>query len=305
MSRLLRLDTLGNIWIIGHESSRYLFLILSIQACLQAGTAGQQWSFYIVDASSPEHLDQLTGYDAQFFGFLPDKALVAFQPDRIELLQRSGFNPVLFDADPGEGACFQLSVAEDRVDTLPDAIRILYAEDGTVLFQAEPADAEQAAIYGFGLTAISSRPVSAPKARPALRTRPMSGIESEFYQSMVDNVSQSEITSTIRDLQNFQTRYTYTDSCRASAEYLFGRFTDFGLAASFDEFEYNGSDQRNVVAVYPGLTDPDRIYIICGHYDSINNHGDSWLIAPGADDNGSGCGRPWWKRPASPVHVRF
>jgi hypothetical protein len=42
----------------------------------------------------------------------------------------------------------------------------------------------------------------------------------------------------------------------------------------------------NVVATKTGTTDPEEIYIICGHYDSISNN--PTYLAPGADDNGTG-----------------
>jgi hypothetical protein len=46
------------------------------------------------------------------------------------------------------------------------------------------------------------------------------------------------------------------------------------------------SGDVNVVATIPGTTDPEEIYIICGHYDSISNMPETY--APGADDNGTG-----------------
>jgi photosystem II stability/assembly factor-like uncharacterized protein len=42
----------------------------------------------------------------------------------------------------------------------------------------------------------------------------------------------------------------------------------------------------NVVATIPGTTNPEEIYIICGHYDSISQMPE--ISAPGADDNGTG-----------------
>ncbi|MHC5065836.1 MAG: M28 family metallopeptidase [Planctomycetota bacterium] len=45
----------------------------------------------------------------------------------------------------------------------------------------------------------------------------------------------------------------------------------------------------NIVATLRGTTDPDRIYVVGGHYDSRNSRGsDGEGLAPGANDDGSG-----------------
>jgi Zn-dependent M28 family amino/carboxypeptidase len=54
----------------------------------------------------------------------------------------------------------------------------------------------------------------------------------------------------------------------------------YGLECHFETFTYQGNTGFNVVAELPGTTRPDEVYIIGGHYDSVNN--------PGADDNASG-----------------
>ena len=44
----------------------------------------------------------------------------------------------------------------------------------------------------------------------------------------------------------------------------------------------------NIVATLKGTTDPDRVYVVGGHYDSINsNPRDPKGQAPGANDDGS------------------
>ncbi|MCP4228708.1 MAG: M28 family peptidase [bacterium] len=43
---------------------------------------------------------------------------------------------------------------------------------------------------------------------------------------------------------------------------------------------------ENVIAEKTGNTKPEEIYIICAHYDSTSDS--PWLLAPGAEDNGSG-----------------
>jgi len=109
---------------------------------------------------------------------------------------------------------------------------------------------------------------------------------------VVDQVSDSALTAYVTRLEEFRTRYTYTDSVLAASSYLKDMFTGFGYTeVSFDSFSLGGLDQRNVVAVKPGTRDPDRVIIVGGHYDSavLPQAGcDPDTLAPGADDNASG-----------------
>ena len=43
----------------------------------------------------------------------------------------------------------------------------------------------------------------------------------------------------------------------------------------------------NVIAVKPGIRNPDKLVILCGHYDSTSDD-TTRMLAPGADDNASG-----------------
>jgi hypothetical protein len=57
-------------------------------------------------------------------------------------------------------------------------------------------------------------------------------------------------------------------------------FQSYGLTAVLEPFTYGGYSGNNVVATKLGTVDPNRIYIVGGHYDSAGT--------PGADDNASG-----------------
>mgnify|MGYP001171514090 FL=1 len=67
-----------------------------------------------------------------------------------------------------------------------------------------------------------------------------------------------------------------------AANYLKQKFESYGLAAYDQNFSTTG---RNVYAVQTGTLYPEQKYIICAHYDDMP----SGNIAPGADDNASGC----------------
>jgi leucyl aminopeptidase len=70
-------------------------------------------------------------------------------------------------------------------------------------------------------------------------------------------------------------------------DFLYGRFQALG----WQDLHLHDYDAYadNVVAVLPGLVDPDEIWVLGAHYDSINSfNADPTAPAPGADDNGTG-----------------
>jgi hypothetical protein len=129
-----------------------------------------------------------------------------------------------------------------------------------------------------------------PKAWPAV----VSAVPGEApartdFDPMVDQivaeVSQTQYVAKWQALDDFETRYSYTTQNAASAAYMHSVFTALGLQARYHFFNMSGQ-RKNVVGIKPGLTHPERVVYITGHFDSTsedpNNH------APGADDNASG-----------------
>jgi hypothetical protein len=83
------------------------------------------------------------------------------------------------------------------------------------------------------------------------------------------------------------TRYSYSgEPVQKATQFVYEHFQNLGLEVEYHYYNWWGNNWRNVVATKPGLTDPDDIYIICAHVDSISN--DPYNYAPGADDNASG-----------------
>lgn len=126
---------------------------------------------------------------------------------------------------------------------------------------------------------------------------------------MVKEVSQKNIEATVRKLASFGTRNTLssqTDPERgigAARDWLYGEFQRIGKDCgdclmvekqTFIQPKANRIPQpveiTNVVATLRGTTDPDRVYVVSGHYDSMCNLDptDITCDAPGANDDASG-----------------
>jgi Zn-dependent M28 family amino/carboxypeptidase len=130
---------------------------------------------------------------------------------------------------------------------------------------------------------------------------------------MVREVSAKNIEATIRKLVTFGTRNTLssqTDPARgigAARDWIYGEFqrisSDCGGCLQVEKQTFTQAAippprgrypteavLTNVYAVLKGTTDPDRVYVVSGHYDSMCNQNatDITCDAPGANDDASG-----------------
>ena len=126
---------------------------------------------------------------------------------------------------------------------------------------------------------------------------------------MVKEVSAKNIEATIRKLVSFGTRNTLSEQDNptrgigAARDWIYDEFQKISSECggcldvqkqSFVQPKGNRVPEpitlTNVYAVLKGTTDPDRIYLVSGHYDSMCNLNatDTKCDAPGANDDASG-----------------
>jgi len=143
---------------------------------------------------------------------------------------------------------------------------------------------------------LSSAAVPAQKRDPAI-------------SAMAREVSAKNIEATIRKLVSFGTRNTLssqTDPNRgigAARDWIYGEFQSMSNSCggcltvekqTFTQPKATRIPQpveiTNIVATLRGTTDPDRVYVVSGHYDSMCNLDatDATCDAPGANDDASG-----------------
>lgn len=104
-------------------------------------------------------------------------------------------------------------------------------------------------------------------------------------QGMVAQVSQTNLQTDVATMEAFGTR-RHNEPGEVNAEnWLVGRMQSLGLQTSTFDYD-SGADV--VIGELTGLTDPSKIVVIGGHYDSVNWQGSAGSPAPGADDDASG-----------------
>lgn len=98
-------------------------------------------------------------------------------------------------------------------------------------------------------------------------------------QDMVDRVDSLRL---IQDMHIVEGVRNATNGAAHLAEVkdtIFGRFTNLGLETRYQNFQYGSYQAQNIIGKKQGRTDEATVYIVDGHFDSVNG--------PGADDNGS------------------
>jgi len=186
--------------------------------------------------------------------------------------------------------------------------------DSVVMWSNAPAVALLVASLLPSALSSPLQPNTSPRTFPDTSQWPLATVGKVVEQQLPDadlqaiiaQVSQANIEATIRKLASFGTRHTLssqTDPNRgigAARDWLTAQFKEAAAASngsitvSWNSFiKYPGDNERiifpvnitSVVATLTGSEDPERLYVVGGHYDSRNSdpidyEGD----APGAVD---------------------
>jgi hypothetical protein len=105
-------------------------------------------------------------------------------------------------------------------------------------------------------------------------------------RSVTSRVSVGRVFEYEKALFDLDSKHVTRPGNRLAAEYLFKTYASFGYAPEYQTFEYrprNAAPIRtsNVLATLKGTVNPELIYVVSSHYDSV-------AAGPGADDNTSG-----------------
>jgi hypothetical protein len=127
-------------------------------------------------------------------------------------------------------------------------------------------------------------------------------------QKMIKEISAKNIEASIRKLVSFGTRNTLSEQDNpargigAARDWIFGEFQKFsadcGGCLTVEKQTFlqakaprvpEPTNLTNVVATLKGTTNPERVYVVSGHYDSMcTSPTDAKCDAPGANDDASG-----------------
>ncbi len=199
--------------------------------------------------------------------------------DGSELDKLTGFTFETIGQDPQPDEYYLVYMVDKQID-LSNFGEIISSDGPERLLKLKPGMLEPLTREKIHLQRLTLAPIvkSEPEG-PRFNYNPL-------VQLIVDQVDPDTVLSYAQRLQDFVTRYSTHDSCVAAANYIAGKFTDYGCDSVY--FQYHTSGHApNVIGVKRGTLYPDSIYtVVCGHFDATSYMAPD--IAPGADDNASG-----------------
>ncbi|MDP3462620.1 MAG: M28 family peptidase [Bacteroidales bacterium] len=161
---------------------------------------------------------------------------------------------------------------------------VLYKADGYLIVSInETLYGQLPPARNDGLVRIHNKSIGSPK--PLNYAGPNRTEPDPFIESLLNEVNDANITSSVQHLEDFGTRNAYTTQSVEAQNWIADQFESFDLEVEIMNFSMPGGNASdNVIATLTGSVYPDEYVIVGAHYDSYSNSG----AAPGADDNASG-----------------
>ena len=205
----------------------------------------------------------------------------------------------LYDVTPGPGepAATRMRLFHNNtIRTIAPEYIWVPAADGTKILIVAERDGDTVSpargVYLTDLAAkvtvdeVKARVAAELKAEKSLREngrRLFAPIAAEVKQ-ITSGASAGRVYAHEKTLFDFDSKYVSKPGNKLAYEYLFKTYASFGYTPEYQYFsprQAAGNQTANVVATLKGTVNPELVYVVSSHYDSV-------AVGPGADDDTSG-----------------
>jgi len=250
--------------------------------------------FYLINVGNYGELETAKNVVGHASGMIGGKFIVSLDAPQTEKLERAGIKPErIMSAAPERLCLVQKSYVE--MPKTPLAIVPLYVSENRELAELDKSQIDILLKADYVVIPLTGRQT------PFFYNPPMAAapLRDEYPSDTVANlINQDSLYNYVTRLEAFRTRYIETDSIRSAMFWIQNKFLEFGYSdvdlqlflASSSSYGIENYPCFNVVCIKPGTAHPERLIVICAHYDTYNHYGpsDNFVYAPGADDNATG-----------------
>lgn len=252
-------------------------------------------------AQSPEVLVRIEAAPNQSALFQLEPVRVCFRTDdyflatlpqeQLSLLSRKGIRYQILDENPWTEPYYLVKKPAHRAVSGPLKGQEIFSGAEETLVKITDNTAFDLATKGWQLIRIFNRALPPSPPGPSFGPWQQNLSKSNaLIEELIAQISDSSFRAILVRLQDFKTRYSFSDSIVPAHNWIRDQFRSYGYSdVILEPFPMGGTIQKNVIATKPGVNAPNRFVILDGHYDSVVYDGtDPMVFAPGVDDNGSG-----------------
>ncbi len=259
---------------------------LATVLCLFAVIPSMAGDLYLLKIDSRADLQNVKEIVDHAYGTIDNRFIVDLDINQVSRLKTAGVSLQLVAEDVIPDQYYLLSKVNPEMESAPLFPEPVYSSGNNYLMAIDKSDADVLRKSGYMAIPVGER-MTPFFYRPALI--PSRYREDFPLDTVADLVNQDSLYSYDTRLEAFRTRYIYSDSVDAARDWLVNKFQEFGYTEVYtDTFYYYSEPCHNVICFKQGTSEPDKLIVVGGHYDSINGQSDPMVFAPGADDNGSG-----------------
>jgi len=218
-----------------------------------------------------------------------DVVIAEFEKARLVELDNAGLSYEIIDQQPWSESYYLVSKSKrtEEVD-LSQYGEVLARSNQDNFMKISDENARLLAAKGYHIVKVLRHPLPLKYKSAEGHTKGSAYLPD--IDSLLSLISQDSLYAWTLRLQEFQTRYSYSDSVLRARDWLQNKFQGFGIDSLWLHYYYDDSPQWNVVATVVGTANPDKVIVVGGHYDSVvyGSGTNPYVWAPGADDNGTG-----------------
>ncbi|MFH1336012.1 MAG: M28 family peptidase, partial [Candidatus Zixiibacteriota bacterium] len=273
--------------------SRKIFCVLILVTAIWALNFAQASADSVLiklNLKTAEDYTQAKSAGVMVYHRFEDFVLAEFEKSKLVELDRAGLNYEIVDENPWTAGYFLVTSREEPAKVKLESYgQILLKDTNWQLLRTTPEKAAELRALRYSVIPIRHQPLPLEYRTPGLLTKTVYPYSTDI-DSLLNLISQDSLYSWDLRLQNFKTRYAYSDSLIKARDWLYDKFVSFGIDSVWLQYYIVDSAAWNVVATIPGTVQPDRVIVVGGHYDSVvyGSGVNPYVWAPGADDNGSG-----------------
>ncbi|MBI3037559.1 M28 family peptidase, partial [bacterium] len=166
----------------------------------------------------------------------------------------------------------------------------LFQHENTCLIRIRPEDEDRLVAMKLSYSRIDE--TLCPLRIPPFQS-PIEKVKTPnpLIKKIIESIKGEDIASTVQKLQDLKSRYVREPGNSSATHWLvseFSKIASLKVATHSFSASYYGN-LKNVVAIQTGVKDPNTVFVVCAHMDSIVSSMNR-KIAPGADDDASGSG---------------